>query len=87
MSNEYCGLPIPYPTSLSDLAPKYLTNVPEMPDRSQRKFTGWEYRLVTNRMAVTYTLRYYMGLGGVEYEPPDWFGNDEGSRTVVLSNR
>jgi hypothetical protein len=75
-----------YPVSLADLAPKYLPTVPDMPDESKSKFRGWDYRTVTNGVAVSYTLRYYMGRGGVEYEPPKWIGNDEGTRTVILSN-
>ena len=76
-----------YPSSLTDLAPKYLATVSGIPNESQHKFIGWEYRMVTNGMAVTCTLRHSMGKGGVEYEPPDWFRNDEGTRIVVLSNR
>lgn len=40
-----------------------------------------------NGSVVSYSLRYYMGKGGIEYEPPDWIGNDEGHKTVVLSNK
>ena len=76
-----------YPTSLADLTPKYLPTVPDLRDDSKHKFTGWDYRLVTNGTVVAYRLRYYLGKGGVEYEPPDWIGNDEGRRRVVLSNR
>ena len=65
-----------YPASLAVLAPKHLLAVP----------AGWEYRMVTNGVTVTYTLRYYLGRGGVEYEPPVWYGNDEGHRTVLLRN-
>jgi len=75
-----------YPASLADLAPKYLPTLPDTPDESQHKFTGWEYRTVTNGVAVTFTLRYYMGRGGIEYEPPVWYGNDEGHKTVLLRN-
>ncbi len=75
-----------YPASLEDLVPKYLPKVPDRPDESQHKFSGWEYRVITNGVAHTYTLRYYMGRGGVEYEPPVWYGNDEGHRTVLLKN-
>ncbi|MEI6392587.1 MAG: hypothetical protein WCT12_15960 [Verrucomicrobiota bacterium] len=75
-----------YPASLADLAPKYLAVVPELPDESQSRFTGWDYRTVTNGVAVSYTLRYYMGRGGVEYEPPNWTGNDEAHRTIILKN-
>ena len=75
-----------YPASLADLLPKYLPTIPETPDKSQHKFNGWEYCKITNDVTITYTLRYYMGKGGVEYEPPVWFGNDEGHRTVLLRN-
>ena len=76
-----------YPASLADLTLKYLTTAPDIPDKRQHKFIGWDYCIITNRAAVSYSLRYCMGKGGVEYEPPDWFGNDEGNRKVVLSNR
>jgi hypothetical protein len=75
-----------YPAFLSDLVPNYLTTAPETPDESKHKFTGWDYRPVTNGLVVSYSLRFYMGKGGVEYEPPNWIGNDEGHRTVILSN-
>jgi hypothetical protein len=75
-----------YPASLADLTPKFLPKVPDMPDGSPHKIRVWEYRTVTNGMVVSYTLRYYMGRGGIEYEPPIWFGNDEGDRTILLRN-
>jgi hypothetical protein len=75
-----------YPESLADLAPKYLPTVPDLPDESNNKFGGWNYCTVTNGAIVSYSLRYYMGRGGVEYEPPKWIGNNEGHRTVILSN-
>src|SRR5436190_2845629 len=56
-----------FPASLTNLTPKYLSAVPDMPDRTQHKFSGWDYQIVTNGTAVSYTLRYYMGKGGVEY--------------------
>jgi hypothetical protein len=73
-----------YPASLADLAPKYLPTVPDVLNESQQKFSGWDYQIVTNGTAVSFALRYYMGRGGVEYEPPNWIGNDEGHRTVIL---
>lgn len=73
-----------YPLSLSELAPKYLPKVPDLPDESQHKFSGWEYEVVTNGASVSYRLRAYMGKGGVEYHVPNWIGNDEGHQTVVL---
>jgi hypothetical protein len=75
-----------YPASLADLAPKYLPVVPDLPDESKSKFEGWDYRTETNGVLVSYSLRYYMGRGGVEYEPPTWSGNDEGHRTVLFKN-
>jgi len=75
-----------YPASLADLSPKYLPTILDLPDESQNKFKGWEYRVVTNGLAVSYTLRYYMGRGGVEYEPPNWVGNDEGHKAIILKN-
>jgi hypothetical protein len=68
-----------YPPSLADLAPKHSS--------AQELFTGWEYQTVTNGAVVSYTFRYYMGRGGVEYEPPNWIGNDEGHRSILLRNR
>jgi hypothetical protein len=75
-----------YPASLADLAPKYLPAVPDLPNESEHKFGGWDYRTVTNGMIVSYTLMYYMGRGGVEYQPPNWIGNDEGTKTILLKN-
>ena len=75
-----------YPPSLADLAPKYLAAVPDTPDKPNRQFTGWDYSRVTNGTVISYTLRYYMGRGGSEYEPPNWIGNDEGQRTIILTN-
>ena len=75
-----------YPASLADLVPKYLPDAPDIADWPNHKFRGWDYRTVTNGVPVSYSLRYYMGRGGVEYEPPVWFGNDEGHRTVLLRN-
>jgi len=75
-----------YPPSLAALVPKYLPTEPELPDKAQRKFRGWDFRLETNGVVITYCLRYYMGKGGIEYRPPHWIGNDEGSRKIILSN-
>jgi type II secretory pathway pseudopilin PulG len=75
-----------YPTSLTDLAPKFLPSVPDIPDKTKGKFEGWDYAMETNGTSVSYTLRYYMGRGGVEYRAPHWIGNNEGSRKIVLSN-
>lgn len=76
-----------YPASLADLVPKYLAAAPDIPDESKHKFRGWDYSIVTNGTAISYSLRYYMGHGGIEYKPPELIGDDEGHRTVVLSNR
>jgi len=75
-----------YPESLAAIAPKYLPAVPELPDELNRKLTGWDYRKVTNSLVVSYSLRYYMGRGGVEYEPPKWIGTYEGDKTVIFTN-
>src|ERR1043166_6079344 len=48
-----------FPASLADLAPKYLPQVPDMPDRVQHKFGGWDYRTTTNGTVLSYSLRYY----------------------------
>src|ERR1017187_7494057 len=53
-----------YPNSLADLVPKYLLTVPELPDESKNKFSGWDYRTVTNGMVVSYSLTCFMGRGG-----------------------
>lgn len=75
-----------YPTSLTNLVPNYLAEVPDIADEANRKLPGWEYRTLTNGSVVSFSLRYYMGRGGVEYEAGKWIGNNEGRRTVILSN-
>ena len=75
-----------YPPSLVALVPKFLPTVPDMPDESKHKFSGWDYSLDRNGTNVSFSLRYYMGKGGVEYHPPNWIGNDEGHESVILSN-
>ena len=76
-----------YPQSLASLVPTYLKQAPDIVDRESSKYTGWDYRTITNETEVTYTLRYCMGRGGVEYEPPNWYGNDEGRRKIILLKR
>jgi hypothetical protein len=76
-----------YPQSLIQLAPKYLPRSPDIPDATNGKFAGWDYVITTNGTIVSYTLRYYMGRGGVEYEPPNWIRNNEGSREIILRNK
>jgi hypothetical protein len=66
---------------------KQTGSYPASLDELHQKLSGWDYRTVTNGTAVSYSLRFYMGKGGVEYQPPDWIGNDEGQKTVILSNR
>jgi len=75
-----------YPASLAELVPEYLPTVPDMPDEARHKYRGWDYQTETNGAAVTYSLRYYMGRGGVEYRPPHWIGNNDGSLKIILSN-
>ena len=75
-----------YPQSLADLVPRFLPTLPELPDRAQHKFDGWDYYPVSNGTSTSFRLRYYLGRGGIEYEPPRWIGNDEGRRTVLPSN-
>lgn len=74
-----------YPLSLADLVPKYLPKDPDLSDAPNRKYHGWEYQAILDGKAASYSLRYYMGRGGVEYEPPHWIGNDEGRRSVLLT--
>jgi hypothetical protein len=76
-----------YPTSLSALVPSYLPVMPDTPDIPNHKFGGWEYQTETNGGQVSYSLRCDMGRGGVEYEPPNWIGNDEGHKVVILRNK
>jgi hypothetical protein len=76
-----------YPDSLTNLFPQYLTNLPDIADIEHEKTTGWDYHIVTNNAVISYRLRYYMGRGGVEYEPPIWFGNDEGSRKILFKSK
>ena len=75
-----------YPACLADLVPHYLPSAPEQPDRANHKYTGWDYVLMTNAGVVAYRLGCYLGRGGVDYEPPNWVGNDEGRKQVILSN-
>ena len=75
-----------YPSALSALVPTYLASIPEIPDEAEGELEGWDYRTQTNGTAVTYSLSYYMGRGGVEYEAPVWVGNDEGRRKVLFKN-
>jgi hypothetical protein len=75
-----------YPISLAELAPKYLPTVPDIQQDEHYKYGSWEYHVVTNGAVVSYSLRSYMGRGGVEYQPPNWIGNDEGSRAIILSD-
>jgi hypothetical protein len=76
-----------YPASLVSLAPKYLPTVPDMPDQSKHKFDGWDYRLVTNGVAISYGLSYYMGKAQLQYEPPTWVGEiDGGHKTIIFRN-
>lgn len=76
-----------YPGALADLAPRYLPTQPEVPDREQHRFRGWDYELRTNDQGASFSLRYYLGRGGVEYEAPNWIGNNEGSREVVIKGQ
>ncbi len=76
-----------YPEKLADLVPRYLSATPDLPDTERRKYTGWEYHVVTNADAVSYRLRSYLGHGGVEYQPPQWIANDEGDITILLTNQ
>lgn len=75
-----------YPATLTELSPQYLTTLPEIQEDGHYKYGSWEYRLITNGAAVGYSLRSYMGRGGVEYQPPHWIGINEGSRKILLSN-
>ena len=75
-----------YPSSLTNLVPQYLPTLPDIQQEGHYKRGSWEYRVVTNGTSVSYSLRSYMGRGGVEYEPPIWTGNDDGHRTVLLRN-
>jgi hypothetical protein len=65
----------------------FLKTAPDISDFAHQKRTGWDYDLATNSSAVSYHLRYYLGRGGVEYEPPVWYANDEGTRTIILKNK
>jgi hypothetical protein len=75
-----------YPATLTELSPQYLATLPEIQQEGHYKYGSWEYRLTTNGAVVGYSLRSYMGRGGVEYQPPHWIGNNEGSRKILLSN-
>jgi hypothetical protein len=75
-----------YPSSLAKLVPSYLPVMPDISDETKHKFHGWDYQIVTNGVSISFSLRYYIGKGGVEYRPPNWIRNDEGHKTVILSN-
>lgn len=74
------------PSSLNELSPKFIAPITDLPNSAAHKFNGWDYSLVTNDTRVSYNLKYYMGKGGVAYEPPNWIGNDEGTKTTLFSN-
>lgn len=75
-----------YPASLTELSPKYLASLPEIQREGHYKYGSWEYHVVTNGTSVSYSLRSYMGRGGIEYQSPHWIGIDEGHRTILWSN-
>jgi hypothetical protein len=75
-----------YPSTMAELVPKYLASLPELADRANYNYTGWEYTPSTSGTTASYQLRYYLGRGGVEYHPPNWIGDDEGTRKVILTN-
>lgn len=72
-----------YPGSLAILSPEYLPTPPETPNEADPKSKGWDYYLVTNGSMTTFRLSYYMGKGGVYYQPPRWVGNDEGHESIL----
>lgn len=73
-----------YPARLAELAPKYLPEVASDPSDLHHKFSGWEYSTLTNSAGtVWYDLYYFMGKGGVEYDPPNWIGDDDGHKKVL----
>ena len=75
-----------YPDSLTNLAPKYLGTLPDVADPEHGNVSGWDYHIVAGDKSYTYSLRFYMGRGGVEYMSPNWIGNDEGRRTILFKN-
>jgi hypothetical protein len=82
---QYCAAHGTYPESLSPLRPQYLPQSSK--GRASYDKHDWEYRVVKDGERTTYTLRLYMGRGGLEYEPPHWYANEEGTRTAILSNK
>ncbi|MBI5684284.1 MAG: hypothetical protein HZC54_04330 [Verrucomicrobia bacterium] len=77
-----------YPAALVDLVPKYLPVLSEMTNTWNGRVVQWEYYPAPNAYGVApYILRFCMGHGGIEYRPPDWIGNDEGTITTLISNR
>jgi hypothetical protein len=73
-----------YPQSLDELVPKYSSGIATNVKNLRQKFSGWEYYLNTNDGKVSYTLENYnMGRAGIEYTPPYWTGNVDGSRRVL----
>ena len=77
-----------YPSSLTDLVPKYLPRLPDpdMPRRHRHISYVWDYYTVTNGTAVSYNLNCFMGKGGVDYDPPVWQGNDDGHKIFLFRN-
>ena len=75
-----------YPTSLHELVPKYFPGFPSIPSDPRARGSdsdGWEYY---TRGTDSYSLYYFMGKGGVEYDPPNWIGDDDGNRKVLSLN-
>jgi hypothetical protein len=57
--------------------------MPDVPNESNHKHTGWDYQVLSNTPVTSYSLRASMGKGVVEYEAPNWVANNEGQKTIV----
>jgi len=75
-----------YPASLDELAPIHRPTIPGLRTSAGSQFEGWQYQIVTNRVTVSYRLSFYLGRGGIEYQTPNWVGNDEGRLSVIMRN-
>ncbi len=72
-----------YPVSLTELAPKYISALPPNIANAPFKYGHWGYFTFTNGIAVSYSLTYFMGKGGIDYTPPYWTGDNDGHRRVI----
>ena len=73
-----------YPKTLAELVPEYLPAEPNILNKDHGQYAAWEYSVITNGNNISFKLRCYMGRGGIEYDPPNWIGDNEGHKEVLL---